>query len=83
MTEQTLTQREIRARNYALKKANGFRCCIGGCPNTHEGTLVVRYDGKLAVACETHAQEADSIEPHQWDEAARREAAAAKANKRR
>lgn len=58
--------REIRARNYALKRANGFRCAVEGCPADH-GIVVVAYGDKLTTAClTTHAADADHVEPHQF-----------------
>lgn len=67
--------REIRARNYALKRANGFRCAVEGCPAEY-GIVVVAYGDKLTTAClATHAADADHVEPHQFPQSVEHEAA--------
>lgn len=70
--------RETRIRNYAIKRANGFRCAVGGC-EADCGIVVVAYGDNQTTAClAKHAAEADYVVPFQFPQSAQHEAELAK-----
>ena len=80
-------QRAIRAENYAIKRAAGFRCEGGEVEDGNRCTATDQLlacdlvgaaaseDCKTLVLCPRHVEEADGrrvkVRPHQWDEAER------------